>query len=272
MEIYLTLQLTQAHQEAALKYLYDLHGLSAADWKMALTAFDLLRECRVAQQQRERTFAEFYEEMFDRPAAQPFLSELLQMDELQNAGRRRARELGRQLWAQATATLPSTLTRGQRLLAAYCIYWWNSFCKGYLNEILIFRDLTQAGIAFEAHDLTQPGARFSHEDLVVSGWRGDIKSSSYFLFTARHFPLQHDFYIASLFDPSTRQLRQVVMLQPAAWAKIDGETKPAPLEQALNFFSQPVSATVRGQELIIVAYELWKEKILVWQQRGTHYE
>ncbi len=217
MEIHLTSRLTSAHQEVALKYLFDLRGLSPAEWKMALTAFDLLRDCRVVQHQQERTFAQFYDETFDGPAATPFLAELLRMEELQHAGTLRARELGRQIWAQTTATLPQPLTSGQRLLAAYCIYWWNSFCKGYINEILIFRDLTQAGIAFEAHDLAQPEARFSAEDLFVSGLRGDIKSSSYFLFTARHFPLQHDFYIATLFDPAVRQQRQVVMMQAAAW-------------------------------------------------------
>ncbi len=102
--------------------------------------------------------------------------------------------------------------------------------------------------------------------------RGDIKSSSYFLHSTRHFPLRHAFYITTLFDPLARRRRRVVMMQPAAWDKIDGETQPAELEQAVALLPQPVAVAVKGQGLVVVDYDVWKEKIRAFQQRGESYE
>ncbi|MGH9853458.1 MAG: hypothetical protein ACREBD_26760, partial [Blastocatellia bacterium] len=106
----------------------------------------------------------------------------------------------------------------------------------------------------------------SQDDLTVSGMRGDIKSSTYFLHSARHFPLKHDFYIAALYDPQLKQQRRVVIMQADAWDKIDGDPLVAELEQAVALLPQPVKILVKGQGLIVVEYNLWKEKILSLQQ------
>lgn len=273
MDIYLHSRLTVADQAIILKYLLNPRALSKDEWVAALAAFDLLSACRVAQSGQSRTFAQFYEDVFDRPHASALLGELLAMEEVESEGARRAEAIGRQVWAELAATeLRAPLTTEQRLLAAYCLYWWSSFAKGYITEIAVFRDLARAGISFEAHDLSQPGERYSPDDLHVSGLRGDIKSSSYFLHSARHFPLRHDFYITTLFDPRARQRRRVVMMQTVAWDRIDGETQPAELEQAVALLPQPVAVAVKGQGLVVVDYNLWKEKIRAFQQRGESYE
>jgi hypothetical protein len=227
MNIHLHPRLTATDQAIILKYLLNPRALSKDDWAVALAAFDLLSACRIEQSGKKRTFAQFYEDVFDRPHASALIGELLTMEDVEGEGARRAEAIGRQVWAElATTELLAPLTAEQRLLAAYCLYWWNSFAKGYITEIAVFRDLAQSGISFEAHDLSQPDERYSQDDLQVSGLRGDIKSSSYFLHTARHFPLRHDFYITTLFDPLARQRRRVVMMQPVAWDRIDGERTP----------------------------------------------
>jgi hypothetical protein len=49
---------------------------------------------------------------------------------------------------------------------------------------------------------------------------------------ARSFPLQHDFYITRLFVTETRPWLWAVLLTPATWTALDGETQPATLEEA----------------------------------------
>ncbi|MGH9842217.1 MAG: hypothetical protein ACREEM_25985 [Blastocatellia bacterium] len=267
MEIHLNPRLTQAHQAAILKYSRNPRALQKDEWVTALAAFDLLSACRVVREGKSQTFAQFYEEFVDRSYATAFLSDLLAMNDAEGEGMRRAEEIKTQLLADLRASgLLEPLTAEQRLLMAYCIYWWVAFAKGYITEVAIFQDLTRSGIVFQAHDLSQFSERFSPDDLTVSGMRGDIKSSTYFLHSARHFPLKHDFYIAALYDPQLRQQRRVVIMQPDAWDKIDGDPLVAELEQAVALLPQPVKVLVKGQGLVVVEYNLWKEKILALQQ------
>ena len=90
--------------------------------------------------------------------------------------------------------------------------------------------------------------------------------------TFAQFPLRHDFYITALFDAQSRQRRRVVMMQAVAWDKIDGDTEAAELAQAAALLPQPVAITVKGQRLIVVEYNLWKEKIRAFQTRGESNE
>jgi hypothetical protein len=273
MDIHLNTRLSQKHQAVVLKYLRNPRALSKAEWTIALAAFDILSSCRVAREERSQTFAQFYEETFDRPYASALISELLAIDDVESEGALRAEALGKQALAPLQASdLSEPLTEAQRLLVTYCLYWWGAFAKGYITEIAVFRDLAQSGIIFQAHDLNQFAERFSPDDLIVSGMRGDIKSSTYFLHTARHFPLKHDFYIATLYDPQARQRRRVVVMQPDAWDKIDGDTQAAELEQAVTLLPQPVAIAVKGQGLIVVDYDLWKDKIRALQKRGDSNE
>lgn len=274
MEIHLNPRLTLEHQNVILKYLRAPRALSKVEWTTALVAFDALSSCQVVREGKSQTFAQFYEETFDRPYASALIAELLAMDDVEGAGVRRAEAMGKQaLKALTPSGSPAVSTSTeQRLLVAYCLYWWGAFAKGYITEISVFRDLAQSGIAFRSHDLSQLAERFSPDDLTISGMRGDIKSSTYFLHSLRHFPLRHDFYIATMFDPRTRERPRVVIMQPAVWDKIDGDTQAAELEQAVTLLPQPVAIIVKGQGLIVVEYNLWKEKILALQKRGESNE
>ena len=39
------------------------------------------------------------------------------------------------------------------LLYGYCLYWWQSFARGYAFEIFVMRDLRAAQIEFQMHDV-----------------------------------------------------------------------------------------------------------------------
>ncbi len=269
MDIRLSAQLTAAHQTAILKYLRSPGTLSQSEWVTALAAFDALSSCLVLHEGKSQTFAQFYQEFFDRPYSSALITELLALDDVEGAGTQLAGKMGKQAAANLTSVgLQEPMNEAQRLLLAYCLYWWNAFAKGYITEITIFRDLQQSGIVFQAHDLRRLTERYSPDDLTISGLRGDIKSSTYFLHTARHYPLKHDFYIAALFDSKSRQRRRVVIMPVVAWGKIDGDTMAADLEQAAALLPQPVAVTIKGQRLIVVEYNLWKEKIRAFQKRG----
>jgi hypothetical protein len=116
-------------------------------------------------------------------------------------------------------------------------------------------------------DLTDKRQRFSPYDLMVSGWRGDIKTSTYFLHTRRGFPLANDFYIVGLFDETTRRKLDIVMMKPAVWERLDGEPLPCALREVARHFPQPTQVTVRDETLIVVEYEVWKRCVRQYQQR-----
>lgn len=67
------------------------------------------------------------------------------------------------------------------LLQGYCLYWWQSFARGYAFEVTIMRDLFADGIDFKMHDVRSKVERFSPADLTVLDLLGDIKTSIYFL-------------------------------------------------------------------------------------------
>ena len=273
MDVFLNPQLTLADQAVILKYLKDRRSLSKAEWKTALAAFDLLGRSRVVQEGKSSTFSQFYQAVFDRPFATRLLMELPALNDVEREGPLCAERLGQQAWAQQTAAaLRKPQTPEQFLLTAYCLYWWSSFAKGYIAEIAVFRDLTASGIRFQSHDLAQPEGRFSQDDLTLSGMRGDIKSSAYFLNVARSHPLRHDFYITEVITPPMRQRRRVVFMLSASWDKIDGETNATSLEEALSQLPTSSQITVREQSLIVSDYEVWKEKIRSLQQQELNHE
>jgi hypothetical protein len=273
MDIHLNPQLTTEQQQVVLKYLRNPRALSKTEWTTALAAFDALSSCRVVRVRRSQTFAQFYKSVIDRPYASTLIAELLAMDDVEGEGARQAEAMGQQALADLAASgLQEPLTADQRLLVAYCLYWWGAFAKGYITEIAIFRDLAQSGIVFQAHDLSQPEERFSPHDLTVAGMCGDIKASTYFLASTRHLQLRQDFYITTLFDPATRQRRRVVIMPLAVWDKMDGDTQAAELEQAVTLLPQPVAIVVKGQGLVVVEYHLWKEKIRALQSGGESHE
>lgn len=132
----------------------------------------------------------------------------------------------------------------------------------------IFRDLEVDGIAFVPHDISIRKERFSPFDLLVSGFKGDIKTSSYFLLTSRSYPLSCDFYIVRLFSTQQGVWRDAVITTGAMWGKIDGQTTPCDWEESVNMLPQAVRVSVLDETLVVVDYSIWKTMIKAKQAEG----
>ena len=268
MDIHLNAQLTDDHQRLLIRYI-ERRRLSQSEWVEVLLAFDLLRTSVVTYEGQTMTFGAFYERYVDAVFSERFLAELVEQDDVESAGKRLTAQFSRRIGQSLAALgLREPMTPPMRLLLVHCLYWWAAFAKGYVLEASIYRDLEEAGIAFYAHDLLDRADRFTPYDVVVSGQEGDIKSSTYFLRVARSFPLRSAFYVVRAYDTRMRQWRRVVMLKRAAWDEIDGETVFGTLERALAAPPMPVETTVSGERLVVVDYELWKQKIRARQAEG----
>ena len=116
----------------------------------------------------------------------------------------------------------------------------------YLGELLTLPDVERQ-------------QRYSPSDLTVSGMAGDIKTSIYFVQAAA--PLGHDFYIMRLLVRG-RKYMLVVLLKPAAWDTIDGDTVPGDLDTVVDRLPAPVRIRHHGHELVVVDYDEWKRRIL----------
>lgn len=142
-------QLHHAHQRVLLRYLIDDLGLSHNDWVTLTEAVDALSVSVMMVDGQEQTFRRFYEEQIDQQFADPFLSHLLTLTDVETEGRRvqaaTAQEIGRLLDGLAGFSRDD---HNCRLLLVYCLYWWSAFARGYIFEVTIHRDLTASGIQF----------------------------------------------------------------------------------------------------------------------------
>jgi len=153
-----------------------------------------------------------------------------------------------------------------RYLLAYCYYWWDAFARGYIFEAQIYQDLEQSGVEFLAHNIRDPIERRSRSDLIVLGRQGDVKTSTYFLTTARTRVLRHDFYIVRLYDVRHRRYQIAVMMTEEAWRDVNGDTVPAALEEAACSFPQTARVKYAGGHLIVVDYDVWKQRVKTRQR------
>lgn len=267
-QIILPSRLTQPHLGAVLKYFEATHRLRATEWKLALEAFDLLASATLVVGKRRRSFRQFYESTVERRHANRFLTDLLAADDPET--------IGESLQQQIAAAILANLEQeglyhedvpDSEYLAAYCLYWWTSFARGYRFEAAVLRELRGGGIAFIAHDLRVRAERLSPYDLVVNRRLGDIKHTTYLLHTARSWPLKCDFYITRLYDARRRRYQQIVILTEEAWHDLNGEVTAATLETAADFLPEPVRIVFDGQRLVVIAFPLWKEKVIAQQQQ-----
>lgn len=250
------------HEQAVIAYLTD-RVAGAPAWARVFTAFDLLEAAVLVVEEKRLSFRAVYTLLVDRPLADAYLADLLALQDVYQESpalqARYARMIGQSL-ADRGWRRPET-----RLLYAYLLYWWGSFARGYALEVEIFRDLDASGVQFLAHDLRDPHARYSLSDLTVSGLAGDIKTSTYFVQAAA--PLAHDFYIVRLAIKGA-VYTLVVMLQPDAWKKINGDTTPGTLDTLRDHIPAPVAIRHRGHTLVVLRYDSWKQRML-FQQGGA---
>ena len=262
-------ELTVEHRQAIAQYLLRMDQLSYREWVIVIEAFDLLQQAVIIRvDDRAYTFVQIYHELVDERYADPFLRALLNADDV-------VRE-SIPLWATSARRISQELARlglheplhhpESRYLLAYCLYWWHSFCKGYTFEIEIFRDLQQSGLSIEPHDLLDPIARFSPYDVIISGFRCDIKTSTYFLqHIKRQGGLKSDCFITRVWLPNRRERIRVVFLTPQMWNAIDGETIRTRLTELPKVLPQPARIVHRSKELVVADYVLWKEKMRQYQ-------
>jgi hypothetical protein len=236
---------------------------------MLLQAIDVLRDSRVTESDRTRTFAQFYEALIDAVHADAFLEAVWQAGDVEAVGRRQQAEAARAIrqqfqrqgWYQAGDV-------NSRVLLAFCLYWWTSFAMGYTFEVEILRDLAQSGISLRAHDPRRRAERYAPADFTIGAWTGDVKSSAYFFLTVRSASLPHDFYVSRYYDPAARQRHRMVILKHRVWEQINGETHSTSFPHWPNLLLHPLRFAFAGQELIAVDYGVWKEKVRQYQQRG----
>jgi hypothetical protein len=264
-------RLTDEQRRVLVKYARLPRSVTRQEWAAALRAFDLLHAGRVTVAGETLTFQAFYVRWIDTPYASPFIEELLEATDAEADGERLTRAYGQQIMRQLAQRGLVGTSPEVRALLTYCVYWWRSFSKGYIREVAVFRDLEQSGIVFEAHDLRDAARRRSVYDLTVLGRPGDVKPSTYFIHTARAFPLRCDFYIVRLWDERANAWLDLVLLKPEAWRELDGEPTPCTWESILSILPEAAELAVRGETLIIVPYAGWKARVLSRQStaRGS---
>ncbi len=175
-------EFAQAHHDALVAYLTDNLSLSTDMWRLVYEGIDLLAEAQISEQAKTRTFRQVYDELIGSSLADRFIKQLLETSDVVKESPQITATFARQI---------SSILRDagflQRevpisvLLYGYCLYWWQSFTRGYAFEVYIMRDLKTADIEFQMHDIRSQRGRLSAADLVVLDLLGDIKTSVYFL-------------------------------------------------------------------------------------------
>jgi hypothetical protein len=61
----------------------------------------------------------------------------------------------------------------------------------------------------------------------------------------------------------------VALLKPAFWTALDGETRPSPLDQALDILPDVAEVQVDTLKLVVIEYQQWKERVKRRQKRGV---
>ena len=266
-EIVLPPGFTAAEQAIALRYLEDMVGLGQ-DWPRLVRVFNHLRAAIVViPGQGRRTFASLYTRLIDSYLTDPFITALHGLDDLEQgsvdlwaAGARRVKPLLERAGLYAADDAPT------RLLLAYCLYWWHATAKGYTFEVEIFRDLERSGVSFTAHDIHLRSERFTPHDLISSGFRGDVKTSTYFLSLTGRM-LRSDFYITRLWMSQAHSRLLVLFLRTSMWDEIDGETLLVAWRELESCLPRPARIAHQSGELVVLDYEMWKNKMRAYQSR-----
>ena len=277
IRIILSENVTTEQCSVARLYFEDVNCLSRRDWRIVLEGFDSLRSSIVCIGGEKFTFEMFYKLFVEQRYTDKFIQRIYNEPNIEQTGRRIQASIAREILHRLSEKgLYGRHITNSEYLAAYLLYWWAAFANGYLFELSIFRDLKSAGIQFVAHDIRRRQSRLSPSDLFVEGLAGDIKNTTYFLYSSRSFPLTNDFYITRLYDEKQRKYLPIVIIKPAAWQFINGDVLSCPFQEVANFLPQTVYVDFEGarsngrlrltEGLVIVDYNVWKQKILSKQR------
>jgi hypothetical protein len=250
------------HATALGQYLQGETRLDQTHWRLVWDATDILRQATVTIEGKTQTFADLYDDLVDLVYAGPFIEALYQFDDVLGQAEHKRAEIARQIIIELReAGYYDRAVPESQLLLVFCLYWWQSFTKGYAFEIRILRDLKESRVPHQAHDLRDREARLSPFDLTVMGFQGDIRTFTYFFAVERGRSLPHDFYISRLWDRQTFCWQEVVILKPVCWAAMDGETRPAQVGQIIDILPDAAEITIDTQKLVVVEYQVWKDLV-----------
>ncbi|MGA9348919.1 MAG: hypothetical protein WBW48_08955 [Anaerolineae bacterium] len=254
------------HITALRRYLSETRPLTGKQWRTLFKAVDLLSESTVRFRSQEYTFSQFYAEFVDRVHASSFLDRLYRMDDIHTEGERLRAAMACSIaqWLKASG-LDAARIEGAEFLLIFSLYWWTSFCRGYMFELTVFRDLEASGIQFIPHNPRLEEERYAPNDFYLGEFRGDVKSSIYFLEDLVAIQPTVDLYISRLYDSRRRRYQQVVFMKEQVWRCINGDTIPGTVPQAPDLFPRVISFTIRGQKWVLAEYDMWKARVLQFQ-------
>ena len=199
LEIVLPDIFTQEHERVLTIYLSDDRRLDTSSRQMLFEAINLLSQAEAKSDISSSTFRQIYDKYVDQSFADSYFEKLLALTDVSTQSPALTAEFARQIAPQLEqASLLVQDVPQSYLLFAYCVYWWQSFARGYAFEVEIMRDLEASQVDFTMHDLLSSGERYSPADLIVLDLLGDIKTSTYFLQLQPSGPLANDFYITRL--------------------------------------------------------------------------
>jgi hypothetical protein len=267
--VWLPATFSDAHARVVFKYLDEgRRSLSFAEWTLVFESFGLLDEAIADTPDGLRRFRSLYESQVENSFADRYIADLLETvnvtAEWMSLWARYARAIVA-LWRGAG--WPERLGPESRLLLSYWLFWWEMFAEGYAFEVQVFRDLKRSDVDFVPHDIHTRQGRRSPYDLDVLGLHGDVKTSVYFLQMGRVPGMRYDFYI-SRFRYQGRQRWMVVLMQLAAWRKIDGDTEATTWDRAQLALPSVASVMHEGRQIILVEYEMWKTRVRQRQSEG----
>lgn len=262
LEFVIPTEFNQVHHNALMAYLSDSRGLNTDVWRLVYEGIDLLAEAQVSNHTTTRTFRQVYDIFIGGPLANQFIEQLLETSDVVEESPQIAATFARQI--RNVLEEEGLLMRDAPfsvLLQGYCLYWWQSFSRGYAFEVYIMRDLKAANIEFQMHDIRSQRGRLSPADLIVLDLLGDIKTSVYFLQWQSRGELPNDFYITRLYEKG-RERTLVVFQKPHAWDVLNGgNTIPGTLKTILDLLPSPIEIEQRGIMLVVVDYEAWKQMV-----------
>jgi hypothetical protein len=268
IQITLTPKLSDSDRELAVRYLLTPRSITPKERIRVLGVFDELAKSTIGAGEKTESFAAFYRALVEDQHALTFFEQLLEVDDPERVGSQLLQEVWQRIVSDLrTMGIALAGDIGQQCLVAFCGYWWQAFGKGYIREVAVFRDLERNGILFTAHDLRQRQERFTPYDLTIQGFRGDVKTSTYFLHMARSFPLANDFYLVRVYDTARRTWLDVAMIKPAIWEAINGDTKLCELDDIAQFLPTPLQVVTRDETLVVITYEDFKRRIIRMQEQ-----
>ena len=207
-------------------------------------------------------------------AESPFIAELAQLADIEQAGLQLQARVARQIWEWLLLNgIQPGQTPHAEYLVIFCLFQWGAFARGYIFEAAVLRDLQRGGVAMTPHDPI--GKRFAPHDLRIPGLGyGDVKTSGYFLDDLTADTPAADFYITRLYAPQSLRHPWAVFMTLRAWQHIRASDESSQEIEADSFLGAaqrfPRVSRVRLSHLtwIVVEYETWKRFLLRKQQEG----